>query len=219
MRVEEYPPRDQGAPSYGVTEEKTSPKETAVIIDRPDSGLIPRFTPGAAYNVHVEWGYLEEFLERQRKDIGLDLDPDFQRVHVWDELRQRRFVEYCLRGGATGRDLLFNSKGWQRQQDEGPLVLVDGKQRLEAVRLFMADELKAFGWKLSDFGNHRQLLRMNAARFRVHVNDLATRAEVLQWYIDVNAGGVAHTDDEIEKVREMLAREDHAASTPQGSPP
>jgi hypothetical protein len=190
------------------------------VITRPDPGLIPRFTPGAAYKVHVEWGYLEEFLERQRNDIGLDLDPDFQRVHVWDGLRQRRFVEYCLRGGATGRDLLFNSKGWQRQREEGPLVLVDGKQRLEAVRLFMADKLEVFGWRLSAFDNPRQLLRLSAARFRVHVNDLATGAEVLQWYIDVNAGGVAHTDDEIGKVREMLAREDRAAASAlQGSQP
>lgn len=69
---------------------------------------------------------------------------------------------------------------------------MDGKQRLEAVRRFMADDLKIFGdWPLSDFGNPKRLLRLSDARFLVHINDLETRAEVLQWYLDVNGSGVA----------------------------
>jgi hypothetical protein len=39
------------------------------------------------------------------------------------------------------------------------------------------------------------------------VNELKTRREVLQWYLDLNAGGVVHTTKEIERVRELLAKE------------
>ncbi len=39
------------------------------------------------------------------------------------------------------------------------------------------------------------------------VNDLQTRAEVLQWYLDLNEGGVVHTSEELNRVRAMLAKE------------
>lgn len=33
---------------------------------------------------------------------------------------------------------------------------------------------------------------------KVNVNDLKTEKEVLQWYVDMNAGGTPHTKEEIE---------------------
>jgi hypothetical protein len=39
------------------------------------------------------------------------------------------------------------------------------------------------------------------------VNDLKTREEVLQWYLDLNSGGVVHTEEELNRVREMLEKE------------
>jgi len=39
------------------------------------------------------------------------------------------------------------------------------------------------------------------------MNDLKTRAEVLQWYIEFNAGGTPHTEAEINRVRELLKKE------------
>ena len=45
------------------------------------------------------------------------------------------------------------------------------------------------------------------ANFVFITNDLETRAEVLQWYIDHKAGGIAHTDEEINKVKILLENE------------
>lgn len=36
------------------------------------------------------------------------------------------------------------------------------------------------------------------------MNDLDTQAEVLQWYLDINSGGVVHTEAELDKVRWLL---------------
>jgi hypothetical protein len=179
-----------------------------IRIAAPDRALIPMLTPGAAWQVHVEWADLEWWLGKRRDDIGIDLDPDFQRAHVWNEHRQRRFVEYVLRGGQASSTIHFNAPGWMRVDQPGILTLVDGKQRLEAVRRFMADDLRIFGgWKLSDFGGKRQLLRTTTARFEMHINDLLTLVDVLQWYLDLNEGGVAHTEDELGMVRDMLEAE------------
>jgi len=36
------------------------------------------------------------------------------------------------------------------------------------------------------------------------VNNLKTRKEVLQWYIEFNSGGTVHTDAEIQRVKKLL---------------
>lgn len=165
---------------------------------------IPQFTRDGHYQVNVSWDYLEKHLEHYNENHKLDLDPDFQRGHVWDESKQRAYVEFCLRGGRGSNLIRFNCPGWMRSFD-GPVVLVDGKQRIEAVRKFMRNELVIFGGhKFSDFTDR---LRMTHADFIFMVNDLPTRREVLQWYLDINAGGVVHTEAELDKVRKLLEKE------------
>ena len=36
------------------------------------------------------------------------------------------------------------------------------------------------------------------------VNNLQTKKEELQWYVDMNAGGTPHTNAEIERVKKMI---------------
>lgn len=176
-----------------------------------DFGDIPQFTRSASYGVDVSWPYLiTGWLPQQLKD-GLELDPDFQRGHVWTEEQQIRYVEFILRGGRTGRDIQTNHPGWHRGSIPGPYVLVDGKQRIEAVSRFMRNEFRIFtsldpkgeGYFQSDFTGYMR----HYASFRWNVNDLKTREEVLQWYIDLNAGGVVHTSEEIERVRKLIEQE------------
>jgi hypothetical protein len=44
-------------------------------------------------------------------------------------------------------------------------------------------------------------------RFQMKVCCLPTRAEVLRWYLAINAGGTPHTPEELARVRELLAAE------------
>lgn len=80
----------------------------------------------------------------------------------------------------------------------------------------MRNELIIFGnTRFSDFTD---TLRMTGPDFIFYVNNLQKRAEVLQWYLDLNTGGVVHTDEEIEKVQRLLEQE-HEATTPAPSKP
>jgi len=145
------------------------------------------------------------FVKKQQEDrLNLNLDPDFQRAHVWDEAKQIAWIEFILRGGKTGRVLYFNHPGWMRSF-KGEMVIVDGKQRLEAIRRFCQNEIPVFGSYLKEYTDPGRLFPQNT--IKINVNTLQTRREVLQWYIDLNAGGVAHTSEEIEKVRKLLAEE------------
>ena len=163
---------------------------------------IPQFIHGGSYACDVGWSHLEGWIESHTNNEGgrCILDPDFQRGHVWDDAKRARYVEYILQGGTSSYDLWWNCKGWPSSPE--PIVIVDGKQRLEAVRRFLRDEVRIFtvpfgfggpaeGYVYSDFTNRLDFM----VRFRMHVNNLPTRAQVLQWYLQLNSGGVVHTDD------------------------
>lgn len=163
---------------------------------------IPPFIRASNYRCNVGWEYVEDWIANCNNQ-GIELDPDFQRAHVWTESQQTRYVEFVLRGGRSSRDIYFNCATWNADFNT-PVYLVDGKQRLEAVRKFMRGELRAFGSLKTEYTDRLPVMECD---FIFHVNNLATRAEMLQWYIDLNAGGVAHTDEEIGKVRKMLEAE------------
>jgi hypothetical protein len=165
---------------------------------------IPMFTRTAGYQVDITWKYLKKHIENEVEENQLDMDPDFQRGHVWVPEQQARYVEFMLRGGKSSRDIQTNCPGWQ-QGRVGNYVLVDGKQRLKAVVDFLDNKVSIFGGHYyKDFEDDLSIM---GPSFRWHVNDLETRAEVLQWYLDLNTGGVVHTSEEIEKVRRLLAAE------------
>jgi len=171
---------------------------------------IPRF-PNILYHMDTPWQYLLETLARFQSDYGLNLDPDFQRGHVWTEAQQIAYVEFMLREPQSGREIYFNHPNWMGDW-EGEFVLVDGRQRLEAARRFLVNEIPAFGCLLKDFEglnltSTRKIRMPSNICFGFNVAKLKTRADVLQWYIDFNAGGTPHSEKEIERVQGLLALE------------
>jgi hypothetical protein len=163
---------------------------------------IPPFTRSANYRINVSWSYLEKWIEEMNKETGIDLSPDYQRDHVWTETQEIRYIEFVLRGGQTGREIYFNCPTWNTCSDVcTPLELVDGKQRLKAVRRFLNNEIPAFGYLYKEF---EDTLRLVKTDFIIYINDLQTKAEVLQWYLDMNSGGTVHSEEELTKVKTML---------------
>ena len=141
---------------------------------------IPRLTRSASYMVHVGLDYLVAHYVRYVEHYGLDVSPDFQRNYVWTLQQKIRFIEYTLRGGTSGLDIYCNSPTWQNG-DLGPdysgtwLVLVDGKQRLDAALGFLNNEFPVFG---AFYREYEDRMRVAQCHFRWHVNDLQTREEV-----------------------------------------
>ncbi len=78
------------------------------------------------------------------------------------------------------------------------------KQRLEAVRAFLRDEVEVFGTKYSEFEDK---LRGTVARFNFRVCSLSSREEILELYLNINAGGTPHTQEELRRVQELLKQE------------
>lgn len=160
---------------------------------------IPQFTKTSGYKVDICMADLKNRVERDMEEYGLNLNPEFQRGHVWTEEQQIRYVEYILRGGESGRDFYFNHQGWFRDW-EGKYVCVDGLQRITAILRFLDNEIPVFGHFKDEYEDR---IPFNIF-FHWHVNDLTDMKDVLTWYIEMNEGGTPHTKEEIEKVKNMI---------------
>jgi hypothetical protein len=165
---------------------------------------IPQF-PSACWSAHFSWDGIERALDRWINEQGegiakLNLDPDFQRAHVWTREQQIAYIEYVLQGGEVGRNIIFNCPGWM-VDFRGPFELIDGKQRLEAARTFMMGNIPAFGYYRKDFTDKPSFSDVG---FNFQVCKIPDREGILQLYLNINAGGTPHTEEELDKVRRML---------------
>ena len=159
--------------------------------------------PNIHYRVDLDWDQLEEHFDRYIREYKLDLNPDFQRGHVWTEQQQISYVEFALKGPQSGREIYLNHPNWMGTF-KGDFVLVDGKQRLNAALRFCRNEIPAFGLLRREFTGLRPDQIPSSASFSINIAKLKTKADVLKWYLDFNAGGTPHTQEEIDKVRSLL---------------
>ncbi len=156
--------------------------------------------PSPHYRVDVVWDLLEEWLAGHEE---LNLSPDFQRGHVWTDEQQTAYLEWVIRGGESGKEIHFNHPNWMTNW-KGEMVIVDGLQRLTAVRRWLKNEVRTFGLYRRDFTD--KFLPLNLS-FSVRICNLKTREEILKWYLDFNSGGTPHRAEEIQRVRDLLKAE------------
>lgn len=155
----------------------------------------------ASYRIDLGWSYLEGWLEDQETIMKVDFDPSYQRGYVWTFEQKVAYLEYILKGGPSGRDIFWNCPGWICG-NEGPLEIVDGKQRINAVLEFLSGKLPVFGHRYSEYSDHPHIL---VARFSWYVNNLEDPLEVVKWYLDMNTGGSIHTEKDLEPAYKRLA--------------
>jgi len=163
---------------------------------------IKQYTQTPYYQINVSWEEVESKLEsiyNNRMGYKVELIPDFQRGHIWSEKKQIEYVEFKLRGGNGSNVLIWNCPGWMNSYI-GPYQLVDGLQRITAVQRFMKNEIKACGYLYSEYEDRL----LSNCEFVWTINNLKYRRDILQWYIELNSGGVVHTQKEIDRIKSLL---------------
>jgi hypothetical protein len=164
-----------------------------------DFNAIPGAFPRAHIGYDIEWARLARWIADCEAQ-GLNMNPDYQREHVWTQAQQIAYVEYMLRGGEVSRTVIVNAPRWNRDGYEGA-TLIDGKQRIAAILAFMGDSLPVFGGNYRhDFTGH---LRMIAGRLRWDIVCLPSEIQLLDLYLSINTGGTPHSAEEIARVRKM----------------
>jgi hypothetical protein len=167
---------------------------------------LPKLTSSPTYRIDICLRYFVRTIDDYKKE-GLDIDPDFQRGHVWNDVQRTRWVEYLLKGGKVHHALMANQPDWMGTF-QGEFVLVDGKQRLTATYDFLTNKFPVFcglyGNPKGYFAEDIDPACLNNAHVPFAVNTLQTRKEVLAWYLELNEGAVAHTPEELARVKKLL---------------
>lgn len=161
---------------------------------------------------HQPFDGVERFLESLTQDVahGYDLTPDFQRGHVWSQEQRINYIENVLRQIVTPDSLTvrLNIPSWRNDQlpDSDLLdqaVCIDGLQRLTAIRMFVAGDIKPFGLTAQEIKSGWGMRRID--RMVVfQVFDFQYRRDLLRFYLDINGGGTPHSPDELERIRKLL---------------
>ena len=145
---------------------------------------------------------------RMVETYPVDLNPDWQRGHVWTPQQQGLFVGHLLEGGEV-LPLVVNEGP---NGDLIPTQIIDGKQRMTAAMAWADGEVAAElgdGRKirvgdLDDVGRTQCSVSIGLRYAMVRL----TRRECLELYIRLNRGGTVHTDAEIDRVRKLLEVEE-----------
>lgn len=212
-----------GNPMTKAKDESPEDKAYREKNDRMESIIQP--LRSAVYEVDMQWHRFNEYIHDFASDYGgLQLDPDFQRGHVWTPEQQRHFIENVMRRVVTsgGLHVQFNCPNWDNSAYQGDLPrgmqCVDGLQRITAITQFMEGKVQPFGLSLNDLAGSRFDPKRNLYRFRVAVHNFENKADLLAHYLDLNAGGTPHSPEEIERVRAMREAASHAVGAKAGGP-
>lgn len=158
------------------------------------------------YHLDIALYDLKDSLDRYVKNYKLELCPDFQRGHVWTINQQIAFCEFILSGGKCP-PILFNYPDWLKSdKEEYFMVCVDGLQRLTALVKMLDNKLKVFGHYLKEYEDYE--LQTRRVDISLYINELVTKKEILEWYLELNDGGTPHKKSEISKVKDLLHLEE-----------
>lgn len=137
-------------------------------------------------------------------DYPWELNPAYQRAHVWTDKQRRLFVGHLF---DNGRVPLVFLQEWESAR---PYEVIDGKQRLTSCLMFLKGEIPAelSNERLLWYRDFDEIDRRACPTIKCGIVRLASQADVLRFYIKLNNGGTAHTDDEIDRVRALLAIEE-----------
>ncbi|UJJ53112.1 DUF262 domain-containing protein [Rhodanobacter denitrificans] len=168
--------------------------------------------------------------EGERSLLGLVL-PVWQRPAVWTRQQQVRFVEGIFLGLGTGY-YVTTEWDWDHDGVRQPWagLLLDGQQRLSALRAFAAGEFAVFGsTRFADLSlaeRRRRFYRVSFPSIEMGATDEATLREI---YDRLNYGGTPHaanqratggrggaatSSDAAISLERAMAMADHASPLP-----
>jgi hypothetical protein len=149
----------------------------------------------------VESTAADPTMPQERRLLGLVLPP-WQRPEVWTIEQKRRFVEGIFLGLGCGY-YVTNGLDWVDGQDgkaeSAPMSgwLLDGQQRIAALRDFLADDLVIFGDVTFSSLPQKEAMRFKRENFPCFEIAYTNNEDVLKELYDrLNFGGTAHTLDQ-----------------------
>ena len=145
----------------------------------------------------VEMTPTDPTMPTERRILGLVLPP-WQRPEVWTIEQKCRFIEGIFLGLGCGW-YVTNGLEWNHRGESVPMSgwLIDGQQRMSAIRDFLSGELVVFGDVRFPDLSEPQKRRFYRTPFPCFELDYCDNETVLQELYDrLNFGGTPHTPEQ-----------------------
>lgn len=167
--------------------------------------------PHSNYAVDFQMHRLKAQFENYASDYGsFEYNPDFQRGHVWSLNKQIDFIEAIVRNVIPKSLMTITlncpefDDSYKGDGDISGFCIIDGLQRVTAIQDFVDGKFKIFDDRFgyNDFDLSVYSFKRHTVRLQVYT--FKNKADLLKYYIAINSGGVVHSNDEINRVKEML---------------
>lgn len=163
------------------------------------------------------------FIPFEGQDDKLDLNPPYQRGSVWTGAQHRSLIESILRGVPIGAVTINDRWSTNGYSGDTGYAVIDGKQRIETIRGFFADEFSVpADWFEDDeiadedadgeirFSQLTIRGQRRAENWPVPTiqSSIASVEGEAHLYGLLNSGGTAQTDADIRNARDVASGRD-----------
>jgi len=142
-------------------------------------------------------------------DMGFDLDPDYQREHIWTEQQKIDLIDSIFRNIDIGKFTIIRRPwGNDPHKPATPLLyeVLDGKQRITAIVDYFLNRFKYKGKYFSELcprdRGHFKHYRISYAEC-----EPLTQEQKYRYFLKLNTCGTPVDPNHIKKVQEMWEKE------------
>ena len=135
---------------------------------------------------------------------NLDLDPDYQREYVWSSKDQELLINSIFEGIEIGKFAMVHL-----EYKEGSNLLyeiLDGKQRVTTLVLFITDQFKYKGKYFSELASEDRVYFMDYNITLGETRSELSEKEKREYFLRLNTRGVEQTSAHLEKVKKQLSK-------------
>lgn len=202
-----------------VTEHFHDPKRERTNMGAPNTGapfynahawfdvfpIVASQTEGPWYAKRLAWNHhvpthMSGLIRRATMEELRD-NPDYQRGYVWGDEDRDLFIEAMFRGRELGLFIFVQFPSPDYFYD-----VLDGKQRLNCLKDFFQGRFRYEGRLWYEFSNHdRAIVQSTMTQYVELDGGRMKRSELLEVFLEVNAGGVPQTPAHLDHVRTLLA--------------
>jgi len=139
--------------------------------------------------------------------LGFDYDdtysiPDYQRELVWTTAQKQNLIMSILRGLPIGN---FTFRYDDSDTVAQKFHVIDGQQRIQAIREFAIGHLcLEDGRNINDLGYWDVREFFSYTGFKAFKIKNISLVDEIGLYLEINAGGTLHTNEEIQKAKDCL---------------
>ncbi len=148
--------------------------------------------------------FLVELGAKDNQDLYIV--PDYQRELIWTLENNQNLIYAIMNGSPIGEFIFAKDTVESKTEYYYKWIVIDGQQRINALKEFVLNKYVDLDGRYFKDYSYREMTYFleNYTNFNfVSIENLSLKEQV-EIYISKNIGGVAHSNDEIEKARIFL---------------